>query len=59
MGESGGLVMFVTADDEDTARTVFRRAKNYRKCEGGKKENKEDKKFSDNRIYIYIYIYKR
>ena len=54
MGESGGLVMFVTADDEDTARTVFRRAKNYRKCEGGKKENKEDTKFSDNHIYIYI-----
>ena len=55
MGESEVLVMFVTADGEDTAWKVFRRAQNFITCEGGKKYTKDRIKISDIRIYKTIF----
>jgi hypothetical protein len=57
VGESEVLVMFVTADGEDTARNVFRRAQNYITCEGGKKNTKDRIKISD--IHNYKTIFNR
>ena len=46
MSESEVLVTFVTENGEDTAKKVFRTAKNDIMCEGGKKKTKENTKFS-------------
>ena len=55
VSESEVLVMFVTADGEDTATKVFRTAKNFIMCEGGKKKSKENSKLSVNHIYKTIF----